>query len=130
MSRIGALFQKFGAQGFDAMCRSPNPLGEALAAFHLGHGPRGAVSLNSTAEGGVTGWQEDPTGGDGLEHGVFVDHVAGFLTGTDFAGGVGHGRGDKGPRASSSRNLSRRDAIGNFSLRAGFGRGHSINMRL
>ena len=104
MCRIGALDQKFGSKGFDAMRRSPNPLGEALAAFHLGHGPRGAVGLDAAAEGGVAGWQKDPTRWYKLEHGVFIDHVAGFLTGTNFAGGVGHLRGDKGPRGSSSSN--------------------------
>jgi hypothetical protein len=61
---------------------------------------------------------------------VFVDHVAGFLTGTDFAGGVGHGLGDKGPRGSSSRNLSRRDSIVIFLLRAGFGRGRSVKLQV
>ena len=129
MSRIGALVQEFGAQGFDTMRRSPNPAREALATFQLGHGPRGPVRLDAAAEGGVAGRQEDPTGGHGLEYRVFVDHVTGFLTGTDFAGGVGHGRGDKGPLVSSSRNLSSRDMIRNFSLRAGVGRGRSVKVR-
>lgn len=128
MSRIGALDQKFSAYCGDAMSGSPDAKGESLAAFHFGHGPRRPIGFDAPTQRAIAGWQELPAGRDGFKLSACVDHVAGFLAGTDFTGGVGHERGDKGLHLSSSRNLRPSPAARKCSLRAGVGGGRSAKV--
>lgn len=87
---VGALGEELGAKGGDAVGGSPDAAGEAFVALLLRHRPRRAVGLDAAAESGVAGREQGPAGGHGLENGVLVEDVAGFLAGADFAGDGGH----------------------------------------